>query len=93
MALGEIKLALALLRQPAMSHPTDSALQHNLGLAYLLAASPREARDHLRKALTIQPHEATVRLLSIAEDVIAGRASCPHSLEEVERLALEVDPF
>ena len=83
--LQDYDYALALLRAAMEIRPDDATLHHNLGLAFLLAGRPHDAREPLEVALALQPHHGTATLLGICDEVLQGVRSCPRTLDDVRR--------
>ena len=83
--LGEFDLGIALLRPASVAKPSDSVLHYDLAVHLLLSGRPEEAHESLQRALSLEPHHDTRRLIGYVEDILAGRAPCPRSAAELRR--------
>jgi len=84
--LGQVKVAISLLRRFAAVGSNHSASEYNLGLALLLDQQPQVAREVLVAAARVSGGSLAENLLMIVDDVIAGRCTCPSSLAQVRQL-------
>lgn len=61
LAQGDYPSALSELNQAEQLDPNNAAIQNNLGLAYTVRNRPKEAEQHYRKAIELDPRYSDVR--------------------------------
>lgn len=83
--IGEFELGIALLRPASLAKPSDPVLHYDLAVHLLLSGRPKDAHGSLERAVSLEPHRDTKRLIAYVEDVLAGRVSCPRSAAELRR--------
>jgi Tfp pilus assembly protein PilF len=61
LAQGDYPAALTELNQAEELDPKNPVVQNNLGLAYMVRNRPKEAEQHFRKSLELDPHYTDAR--------------------------------